>query len=84
MDTSAPAINKILLILCGAAFTAPCLFFAYYTARLLYINLTIDDAAAHRTGGMLIGAVAFPIAALVCGLISCFCFKRAIWGAPKQ
>lgn len=77
MDSSTPAINKILFIFCGVAFAAPCLFFLYYTARLLYINLTMEDAAAHRTGGMLIGAVAFPLAAITFGVISWFCFKRS-------
>ena len=84
MDTSTPAINKILLIFCGVAFAVPCLFFTYYTARLLYINLTMDDAAAHHTGGMLIGAIAFPLAAIVLGLISWFCFKKAMSLGPKQ
>ena len=84
MDTFTPAINKILFIFGGVAFAVPCLFFTYYTARLLYINLTMDDAAAHRTGGMLIGAIAFPLAAIVFGLISWFCFKRARSVAPKQ
>jgi len=84
MDTSTPAINKILFIFCGVAFAVPCLFFTYYTARLLYINLTMEDAAAHRTGGMLIGAIAFPLAAIIFGLISWFCFKRAMRVAPIQ
>jgi hypothetical protein len=37
-------------LLTGLILVPPCLFFTYYTARLLYINLTMDDAAAHRTG----------------------------------
>lgn len=71
MDTSTP-INKILLIVCGVAFAAPGLFFAYYTVRLIYVNLamTAEEAATHRTGGMLIGAVAFPLAAIIFGSIS--------------
>ena len=84
MDTSTPAKNKIFFIFCGVAFAVPCLFFTYYTARLLYLNLTMEDAAAHRTGGMLIGAIAFPLAAIIFGLISWFCFKRAMSVAPKQ
>lgn len=84
MDTATPAINKILFISCGVAFAAPCLFFTYYTVRLLYLNLTMEDAAAHRTGGMLIGAIAFPLAAIVFGLISWFCFKKTMRVAPKQ
>lgn len=83
MDTTTPAINKVLFIFCGVAFTVPSLFFAYYTVLLIYKNLTMttEDAAAHRTGGMLIGAIAFPVAAIVCGLISWFCFRKARSGA---
>lgn len=77
MDSSTPAINKTLFIFCGVAFAAPCLFFLYYTARLLYLNLTMEDAAAHRTGGMLIGAIAFPLAAIFFGVISFYCINKA-------
>ncbi len=63
----------------GVAFAAPCLFFTYYTVRLIWVNLTASagDAAVHRTGGMLIGAIAFPLAAIIFGLISYFLLKRA-------
>ena len=67
----------IIFLLTGIIFMPPCLFFTYYTARLLYLNLTTEDAAAHRTGGMLIGAVAFPLAAIAFGAISWFCIKRS-------
>ena len=77
MDTSIPTINKILFIVCGVTFAVPSLFFTYYTVRLIYINLTMEDAAAHRTGGMLIGAIAFPLAAIICGLVSWFFIRRA-------
>jgi len=76
MDTSTPTINRILFIVCGFAFAAPSLFFAFYTVRLIYMNLTMEDAAAHRTGGMLIGAIAFPLAAIIFGLISWLFFRR--------
>jgi hypothetical protein len=61
----------------GTAF--PCLFFAWYTARLVYLNLTMpaEEIAAHRTGGMLIGAIAFPLAAIIFGLISWFLIRKA-------
>ena len=80
MDTSTPATNRLLFAFCGVAFLAPCIFFAYYTVRLIYVNIvmTSDDAATHRTGGMLIGAVAFPVAALICGAIS-WLFLRKSW-----
>ena len=64
----------------GTLFAAACLFFIYYTVRLIYVNLAMssDDAAVHRTGGMLIGAIAFPVAAIVFGAVSWFCFSRGI------
>ncbi|MEO7539998.1 MAG: hypothetical protein ABIV21_08210 [Pyrinomonadaceae bacterium] len=69
--------RNVLFTLGGIAFGLPSLFFTYYTARLIYVNLTAtaEDAAAHRTGGMLVGAVAFPLAAIIFGLISWYCFR---------
>ena len=71
--------NKIVYAICGFTFTVPCLFFAWYTVRLIYVNLTMsaEDAAAHRTGGMLIGAIAFPLATIFFGFISWFFIKKA-------
>jgi len=78
MDRSTSTLNKILFVVCGVAFAAPCLFFAWYTVRLIYVNLTMsaEDAAAHRTGGMLIGAIAFPLLSIICGVISGLFTKR--------
>jgi hypothetical protein len=81
MDTSTPTTNRMLFLFCGVAFAAPSLFFAFYTIRLLYINLTMEDAAAHRTGGMLIGAIAFPLAALMFGLISRYFIRKGLRAA---
>ena len=78
MDTSTPATNRLLFGFCGVAFLAPCIFFTYYTVRLIYVNLVMEDAAGHRSGGMLIGAIAFPLAALICGGIS-WMFLRKSW-----
>ncbi len=78
MDTSTPTTNRILFLFCGVAFAVPSLFFAYYTVRLIYVNLAMEDAAAHRSGGMLIGAIAFPLAAVICGLITWFFIKRGL------
>lgn len=74
------AVRKPILLLAGIVFLAPCLFFTYYTVRLIYINLTMSagDAAVHRTGGMLIGAIAFPLAVIVFGALSWFCFRSAL------
>ncbi len=70
-------MKKLLLIITGTLSALASVFFFYYTARLVYVNLTAADAAAHRSGGMLIGAVAFPLAAIVFGCVSWFCFRSA-------
>ena len=69
-------MNKVLFAICGVTFAIPSLFFAYYSARLIYLNLTMENAAEHRSFGMLIGAIAFPLATIVFGLISCWFFKK--------
>ena len=73
-------MTKTIFLIIGLLFAAPCLFFTYYTVRLIYVNLTMtaDETATHRTGGMLIGAIAFPLAAIVFGAMSWFCFKRGL------
>ena len=76
MENTTPTINKVLFTVCGVAFALPSLFFTYYTVRLIYLNLTMENAAAYRTGGMLIGAIAFPLAAIIFGILSWFFFKR--------
>lgn len=78
-----PAKNFIYL-LAAVIFALPSLFFTYYTVRLLYLNMTMEDAAAHRTGGMLIGAIAFPLAAIIFGLISWFCFRKSRRGSTEK
>ena len=75
--------DKIVFAICGFMFAVPSLFFAWYTIRLIWLNLTMEDAAAHRTGGMLIGAIAFPLAAIIFGLISWFFIKKA-WRGFSQ
>jgi hypothetical protein len=81
MDKATPTNKRILFSVCGVAFAAPALFFSYYTLRLLYLNVTMsaDEAEAHRTGGMLIGAVAFPVAAVMCGLLSWIFLKKGFF-----
>ena len=77
-------MKRSIFSVLALSFAAPCIFFCYYTVRLIYINFAAppEDAAAHRTGGMLIGAIAFPLAAIVCGIISWFFCKRAFKKAP--
>lgn len=76
--------NKIVFAICGFMFAVPSLFFAWYTIRLIWLNLTMEDAAAaHRSMGMLIGAIAFPLAAIIFGLISWWFIKKA-WRGFSQ
>jgi len=67
---------KPVFSLFGVAFAALGVFFAYYTARLLYINLAVQGVAEHRESGMYIGAIVFPIATLVFGWLSLRCFRK--------
>jgi hypothetical protein len=68
-------MKTIFLALVGIVMTFASLFFAYYSVRLLYVNLFFEDAAAHRSGGMYIGMVAFPVATIVFGIISWLSFR---------
>ena len=86
MDTSTPTINRVLFTVCGVAFAVPFLFFAWYTVRLIYVNMamTAEEAATHRTGGMLIGAVAFPLAAIIFGSISWYFVRKGRRGFTEK
>ena len=68
----------MLTAFCGVVALVPCIFFLFYTVRLIYMNLTMPDAASHRTGGMLIGAIAFPLASVFFGIISWLCIRRGL------
>jgi len=54
----------------------PALFFAYYTARLIYINIAIAGVAENRQSGMYIGFFAFPAAVVIFGWLSLKCWRR--------
>jgi hypothetical protein len=58
-----------------------CVFFAYYTVRLAYVNLTAANISEHRQSGMYVGAVAFPVAALIFGYLTLWCAKAAFRAA---
>ncbi len=70
-------MQRLLFLIGGVVFAALAAFFAWYTVRLLYVNLAVAEAAAHRQTGMYIGAVVFPIAAVGFGWISWRCWRRA-------
>jgi len=69
--------RRVFLAALGAIFAALSIFFVYYTARLIYINLAgvVSEKRGPRQGGMYIGAVAFPLAAIVFGWFSLRCFR---------
>lgn len=69
-------MKNVILTILGVIFALLSAFFLYYTIRLVLVNMFAADAAAHRTSGMLIGAIAFPIATFVFGIISRICFKN--------
>ena len=78
MDISTQTTNRILFLTCAVAFAVPSLFFAFYTVRLLHVNMTMEDAAAYRSIAMLIGSIAFPLAAIICGFMTWFFLKRGL------
>lgn len=79
-------VKKLIYLLAGITFALPSLFFTYYTLLLIYKNVsaTAEDAAAHRTGGMLIGAIVFPLAAIIFALISWFCIRQTRGGFKEK
>jgi hypothetical protein len=72
-----PGSKTVAFGLPGALLAAPAIFFAYYTARLIYINFATPGVAAHRQSGMYIGSVAFPLATLIFAWLSVRCFRKA-------
>lgn len=75
------AMKRAFFRLIAVLFALASLFFAWYTARLIWVNLFVSGAAQHRQTGMYIGAVVFPIATLAFGYLSRLCWK--IPGAPR-
>ncbi len=76
MNVSSPTIMRILFAVCGVAFALPSIFFTYYTVRLIWLNLMMENASDYRSTGMLIGSIAFPLAPIIFGFISWFFIKR--------
>ena len=70
-------MTKFVLTFLSVCSGAACLFFAWYTVRLIWVNVAVAETASHRQTGMYIGAVAFPVAVLVFGYICRACWKRA-------
>ena len=70
-------IRRVLLLSCAAVTTLFSAFFCYYTVRLAWMNLFVSGVAAHRSAGMLIGAIAFPTATLFFGWIAWRCSTAA-------
>lgn len=68
-------MKRALLRLVSVVSALASLFFAWYTVRLIWVNLFVAGAAQHRQTGMYIGAVAFPIATMAFGYISRRCWN---------
>ena len=66
-------VASIVLLSLGA-------FFAYYTLRLIYINLA-GEVGNRRNYGMYIGAVAFPLATVFFSWIGLKCLRIRRGGA---
>jgi hypothetical protein len=77
MNDKTGQLKKFLLAVTGTGMVLPCMFFAYYTIRLIYINLTADSTGPRPGAGMYIGFVVFPVAAIVFGVLSWLCFRTA-------
>ena len=73
--------RSILFAIVSVLLFAGCAFFAYYTVRLLYVNLTAGNISQHRQSGMYIGAVAFPIISMTFGWLSYRAAKAALINA---
>jgi hypothetical protein len=63
---------RILAVVLGAI----SLFFVFYTVRLLVVTGWLQHTRAGGQGAF-IGAVVFPLIALVCGWASIICWRRA-------
>jgi hypothetical protein len=76
-------VRRASLTLASLCFGTASLFFAWYTFRLIWVNLMAPDAAQHRQTGMYIGAVAFPFASLLFGYLSRRCRVKARRDLPE-
>ena len=77
-------LRAILFALMSILFAAGCAFFTYYTVRLAYVNLTVENISRHRQLGMYIGAVTFPVAALAFGYLSFRCAGAVVRAARAE
>jgi len=83
MHVKAGRSRVVVLAVLTIPFAMACVFFAYYAARLAYVNITAADIAAHRQAGMYIGAIAFPAASALSGWLT-FKLARAAVRAVRR
>jgi hypothetical protein len=80
----APSTARLGALLVGVILSGiTCLFFCYYTIRLIYINIAVPGVAAHRQSGMYIGFAAFPLATIAFGWICLRCLRAAARSRPE-
>ncbi len=74
-------MRVVFFALLSALLGLGCVFFAWYTVRLAYVNLMAPDISEHRQAGMYMGTVAFPIASLALGCLALWCARTAVRAA---
>ncbi len=69
-------IGRVLIIALGIFLAVLSLFFAFYTARLLYVTHWLRSI---RPGGQgaYVGAVVFPLLTLISGFVAWRCLRAA-------
>ncbi len=67
---------RVVYVIASLGAALVCLFFTSYTVRLLIVSrfLTLTREGG---GGMYIGAIAFPIAAICAGLFARWAWRRS-------
>lgn len=71
---------RIVAALCAGA----TLFFGYFGALLVYTAMTIQGEGSLGHVGMVIGAIAFPLLALVCAALTWLAWRTAQRAASAQ
>jgi hypothetical protein len=76
MASSKNTARAAVFFLLAAVLALLCAFFIFYTARLLYVTGWLTGVRAGGRGAYL-GAIAFPVLALLFGLGSWRCVRAA-------
>jgi hypothetical protein len=77
-------VSAALFALLAVLFAAACIFFVYYSVRLVWVNVTDSDVPRHRQSGMYIGAAAFPRASMAFGYLTLRCARAVVRAARAR